>query len=120
MVHGRKGACTGSLRTVDREFARYKLELWGVQDRWGTTDTVRRAGDFIFFYGKGNQNHQMEKQFFVYHRTVSAVKESSVCYSDRMSYIILRSCCCNIIDLIVHAPSEGRKVIIQTTVILRN
>jgi len=38
----------------------YKLALVGVQEvRWDTGSTVR-AGDYIFFYGKRNKNHQLE------------------------------------------------------------
>jgi hypothetical protein len=34
-----------------------------------------KAGDSNFFYGKRNENHQLGKGFFfVYHRTVSAVR----------------------------------------------
>jgi hypothetical protein len=32
-----------------------------------------RAGDYNFFYGKGNENHQLGTEFLVQHRTVSAV-----------------------------------------------
>ena len=40
-----------------RELARYKLDLVGAQEvRWDKGGTVR-AGDYIFFYGKGNENH---------------------------------------------------------------
>jgi len=49
---------SGSLTTVARELARYKLDLVGVQEvTWGKGGTVR-AGDYIFFYGKGNENNQ--------------------------------------------------------------
>ena len=42
-----------------REFARYKLDLVGVQEvRWEKEGTVK-AGDYSFFYGKGNENHQL-------------------------------------------------------------
>jgi hypothetical protein len=54
----------GSLTAADRELARYKLYLVGVQeirrDKGGTV----RAGDSNFFYGKGNENLQVEKGFF--------------------------------------------------------
>ena len=39
----------------------------------GQRGTVR-AEDYNFFYGKGNENHEMGTGFFVYHRIVSAVK----------------------------------------------
>jgi exonuclease III len=44
---------TGSLMTVSRELSRYRLDLVGVQEvRWEGSGTVP-AGEFIFFYGKG-------------------------------------------------------------------
>jgi hypothetical protein len=40
--------------TVVRELARYKLDSVGVQEvRWDKGGTAR-AGDYAFFYGKGN------------------------------------------------------------------
>jgi len=52
---------SGSLTTVARELARYKLHLVGVEEiRWDKRDTVR-AGDYIFIYEKGNSNHQSEQ-----------------------------------------------------------
>jgi hypothetical protein len=43
-----------SLKTVSRELARYKLHLVGVQDvRWEGGGT-EPAGEYTFFYGKGN------------------------------------------------------------------
>jgi len=49
---------SGSLTTVTRELARYKLDLVGVQEvRWGKGGTVR-AGCYVFFCGKGNENNQ--------------------------------------------------------------
>jgi len=49
----------GSFTAVARELAKYKLDLVCVQEvRWDREGTVR-AGDYNFFYGKGNENHQL-------------------------------------------------------------
>jgi hypothetical protein len=66
-----------------------------------------KAGDYSFFYGKGNENHQLGTDFFVHHRIVSAVKRVEF-FSDRVSYVVLRGCWCNIIVLNVHVPSEDK------------
>jgi hypothetical protein len=49
----------GSLMTVSRELSRYKLDLAAVQEvRWVSGGT-KPAGEYTFFYGKGNENHEL-------------------------------------------------------------
>jgi len=59
-----------SLKAAARELVRCKLDVVGVQEvRWDKGGTVR-AGDYDFFYVKGNENHQFRTGFFVHHRIV--------------------------------------------------
>jgi hypothetical protein len=49
----------GSLMTVLRELSRYRLDLVGVQEvRWEGSGTVP-AGEYTFFYGRGNAKHEL-------------------------------------------------------------
>jgi hypothetical protein len=52
---------------VAKEILKYKLGLVGVQEvRWDRgTET---AGEYIFFYGKRNENHELCTGFFVHKR----------------------------------------------------
>jgi hypothetical protein len=58
----------GSLRSVTEEISKYKLDLMGVQEvRWDRGGT-KPAGQYQFFYRKGNQNHELGTGFFSYIR----------------------------------------------------
>jgi hypothetical protein len=95
----------GLLRTVAEEILKYKSDLVGAQEvRWYSGDT-EPAGQYTFFYGKGNENHELGTDLFVHKRIVSAVKRVEY-VNDRMSYIIQRGRWCHIIVLNIHAPTE--------------
>ena len=79
----------------------------GVKEvRWYKGGRVR-VGDYNFFCGERNKNYKLGTRYVVHHRIISAVKRVEFVI-DRMSYIVLRGCWCNIIVLNVPAPSEEK------------
>jgi exonuclease III len=97
----------GSLKTVARELGKYNVDLVAVEEvRWEKGGT-ERGEDYTFFYGQGNGDHRLGTGFFVHKRILSAVRRVEF-IGDRMSYIKLRGCWCNIIVLNVHAPCEDK------------
>ena len=74
---------------MDRELARYKLNLEGVwKVRWDKQGTVR-AGTYILPMEKEAKIINWEQDLFVHHSIKSAV-ERVECVNDRMSRIVPR------------------------------
>jgi hypothetical protein len=83
----------GSLRAVAEELSKYKLDVVGEQEvRWDGGGT-EPAGEYTFFYVRGNENNELGTGFFVHKKIMSAVKRVEF-VSDRMSYIIIRGPWC--------------------------
>jgi hypothetical protein len=49
----------GPLMTVSRELSQFKVDLIGVQEVIWEGGSSEPSGEYIFFYGKVNENHEL-------------------------------------------------------------
>jgi hypothetical protein len=79
----------GPLKAVGEEISKYKLHLMTVEEvRWDGGSTQPEA-EYIFLYGKGNENPELGTGVFLRKGIISAVRRVEF-DSYRISYIILR------------------------------
>jgi hypothetical protein len=65
------------------------------------------AGEYKFFCGNRNDNHELGTSFFVQKGIISAVKGFEI-VNFRMSYMIIRCHGCHAIVLTANGPSENK------------
>ena len=65
----------GAVTLVARELAKYRLDLVAVQEVKLDGHGISPIGEFMLYYGKGNNNHQLGTGVFVHNRIKSAVKK---------------------------------------------
>ena len=99
----------GAVTLVARELAKYRLDLVRVHEVRLDGNHISPIGDYMLYYGKGNNNHQLVTAFFVHNRINSAVKNVEF-ISDRLSYLILRDRRYDTIVIKAHAPTENKVV----------
>jgi hypothetical protein len=71
-----------------KKLSKYKLDLVGLQEvRWEGGDT-EPAGEYIFFYIKGNENPDLRTGLFDYKTILSAVKRVEFVSDEEVAGVI--------------------------------
>ncbi|KAJ4425580.1 hypothetical protein ANN_27775 [Periplaneta americana] len=109
LVTGRKHYNEKSLAgTVDRVAAwlRWKERSAHIAERSRQSyfKDISQIGDYLLYYGEGNNNHQLGTELFVHKRIKSPVKKVEF-ISDRLSYLVLKGRWCDIIVINAYAPT---------------
>jgi hypothetical protein len=93
--------------TVLRKLSKYKFDLvgeWEVRWEGGGTDP---AGEYTFFDGKRNENHELGTDFLCIRESYEQLRGLRLLVIG-CQYIILRGRWCHIIVLNVHAPTKDK------------
>jgi hypothetical protein len=80
---------------------------WECRRSDGGGGDAEPAGEYTFFFGKGNENRELGTGFFVHKSIILALIGFEI-VSDRMSHIMLRCRWCHIILLNVLATTEDK------------
>jgi hypothetical protein len=67
---------------------------------------IEPAGNYTFFYGNGNENHELAIGYFVHKRIISTVKRVAF-DSGRMLYVVPRGPSCDIV-VNAYAPTQDK------------
>jgi hypothetical protein len=76
----------GSLVTILEGVSTFKLDLLGIQEiKWKEGGT-ELEGEYTFFYGKWNDNHDLVSRIFVHKRIISAVRRLSLLVNEDLFF----------------------------------
>jgi hypothetical protein len=96
----------GSMRTAESKLAKYNLDLEAVQEVRQNKGGYQPADDYTFFHGNRDADHHLGTVFLYIWESHQQLKRVEF-IGDRMLYIKLRGCWCDII-LNVYAPTEDK------------
>ena len=101
----------GAMTLVARELAKHRLDLVRVQEVRLDGNGISPIGDYMLYYGEGN-NVINQEQDSLYIRIKSAAKKVGF-ISYKFSYLILTVLWCDFIVINMYAPSEVKDDLIK-------